>query len=86
MLGWGNLFIGGLGNFPGHETYLAQARRSVEAQQAYALRTLGAQSTHPLSALLMANYRPPNPIPWEKRYADFCARLDRATSSHPPSV
>jgi hypothetical protein len=64
---------------------MALAQSTAQEQQLnYALRMLGSQFTHPLSGLLLANYRPPNPIPWETRYADFCARLDKATSSRQP--
>lgn len=82
-----NWFLGNLnyGLTDGYGMALAQAN-AAEQQHLYALRMLGAQSTHPLAALMLANYRPPNPIPWEKRYADFCARLDSATSSRQPSV
>lgn len=84
-LQWGNYYFGSLSNLPGYETMMAQAHRTAEQQMAY-VRSMQQYRPTPsdmLSQLL--NYQPPNPIPWERRYAEFCERLDKATSNPRPS-
>lgn len=80
---FGDFYIGGLSNVPGYSQMLAQAHRSVEQQLAY-MKAMAQAQPDLMSALLGINYQPPNLIPWEVRYADFCSRLDRATSSPRP--
>jgi hypothetical protein len=78
---WGDFYIGGLSNNPVYATAMAQAHRSMEAQLEYMRRQQGVRPTDFLSALMMQHYVLPNPIPWERRYADFSERLSRARGS-----
>lgn len=74
------LYVGSLYNLPCYSTMLAQAERSVEAQRQYVLGMQAAKPQDFLSQLLLLqHYRPPNPVPWEQRYADFCKRLAEKT-------